>query len=139
MKTFVIASLAAVVTMAGLVDDADAFFGRRRARRSACCQTVQQDACCQPGMQGQYGMQGQDGMQGQYGQQGQPYGGPNQSFYRGDPSQAPAPPPAPEDFRPNSTNEAPALAPQQGGARIQGGGQIQGGNASGNAAGNVDL
>jgi hypothetical protein len=130
MKTFVIASLAGIVTLAGLVEDADAFF---RRRRRACCQPTYQNACCQPGLHDQYGMQGQDGLQGQ------PYGGPNQSFYRGDPSQAPAPPPAPEDFRPNSTNEAPALAPQQGGARIQGGGQIQGGNASGNAAGNVDL
>jgi hypothetical protein len=135
MKTFVIASLAAVVTLAGLVDDADAFFRRRRAR----CQPTYQNACCQPGMHDQYGMQGQYGTQGQGGMQAQPYGGPNQSFYRGDPSQAPAPPPAPEEFRPNSTNEAPALAPQQGGAQFQGGGQIQGGNASGNASGNVDL
>jgi hypothetical protein len=138
MKTFVIASLAAVVSLAGLVDDADALFGRRRARRSACCQTVQQSACCQPGMQGQQYNQGQ-----QY-HQGQPYNDPNQSFYRGDPSQAPAPP-APEDFQPNSLNEAPSLAPQQGGARIQGDAQIQGGaqgnqgGAQGSASGNVDL
>jgi hypothetical protein len=130
MRTFVIASLAAVVSLAGLVDDADALF-RRRARR-ACCQPTyqQQSACCQPG----------------YGQhmQGQPYADPNQSFYRGDPSQQPAPP-APEDFQPNSLNEAPSLQPQQGGRGVQGGGQIQGGaqgnqgGVQGSASGNVDL
>ena len=132
MKTFVIASLAAVVTMAGLVDDADGFF--RRRRRAACCQTSchQQSACCQPGMQGQYGAPGH------YGMQGQPYNDPSQSFYRGDPSQPPAPP-SPE-FQPNSLDEAPSLAPQQGG-RIQGGARIRGDGqgASGSASGDVDL
>jgi len=134
MRTFVIASLAAVVSLAGLVEDADAFF-RRRARRSACCQTTQQSACCQPG---------QGGQGGQYGMQGQPYADPNQSFYRGNPSQQPGAP-APEDFQPNSLNEAPSLQPQQGGRGVQGGGQIQGGvqgnqeGARGSASGNVDL